>query len=173
MSNSEEDNLVHVADIGRPFGVRGEVHLHLHTDRPEEILSTPGKYRLLDGREINVRALKQRGEKWMWELETAERDLRGYAAKFTNSTVVIPEDEMPERDGDELSEYQLAGMEVVDTEGESKGVIDRIDDRYEVGTWIVRAPDGSESEFPAIDEYIVDVDAQRRVVTIYPDVLIK
>ncbi|RMH59381.1 MAG: 16S rRNA processing protein RimM [Candidatus Hydrogenedentota bacterium] len=167
-----ESALVHLARIGRPRGVKGEVILHLLTDRPEEVLGTPGEYLLLDGRTIPVKKLGMVAKKWIWRLDVPpEVSPRDFAARFTNAVVVAPPETLPPLDDDTFSEFELSSFQVLDTTGRILGRFLRLERHYEIDTWVIETEDGREFDIPAVKEFIPDVDRKRRIIVIDPKAL--
>ncbi|MBL4889621.1 MAG: 16S rRNA processing protein RimM [Candidatus Lindowbacteria bacterium] len=168
--------IVHIAKIGRPFGTAGELTLHLFTDRPEEVLAAPGTFPLEDGREISVSKLKQRGQKWTWQVHFPEpkpKDPRGEAAKFTNAIVICSADSLPSREEGEYSHYELVDFEVFDTTGKKIGILVRIERYYEVDTWIVEDAKHEEIQIPAVSEFILEVNQSDKKITIKSGIIVE
>lgn len=168
MSNTSPSELIQLARLGRPFGVRGEIWLQVLSDRPEEVLAGAKEYRLLDGRRVSVAELLKHGPKWSWQLAVpaGEPDARGFAGRFTNAVVVARPDELPARGADELTEHEVIGMKVVDTTGRARGEIVRVERYSATDTWIVRDGEGREHDLLARKRFVVSVDRAARVVTV-------
>jgi 16S rRNA processing protein RimM len=159
-----------LARIGRPRGLKGEMVLHAATDRPFEVLSKPGAYRLEDGRTIEIEELIDHGGKLCWRVKGSPP--RESLTAYVNAVVVTDAASLPERDADEYDEAEIIGCRIVDTLGRERGVIVGIDHRYEIDTWIARTTQGLEGEIPAVAEFIKSVDIVERVVTVTPDAIL-
>lgn len=141
--------------------------MHLETDRPEEVLAGPGTFRLADGRSIAVEALVRYGDTWCWVIEG--RPMREDLARYAQAKVVIDASELPKReDEDGWGEHEIIGMAVCDESGARLGRIVRIERRYEVDTWVMEDEQGREAEFPAVDEFVLEVDLASGIVTVNP-----
>lgn len=165
-SGGAATKLVALARLGRPRGLKGEISLHPVTDRPLEVLARPGTYRLEDGRTIEVAELLDRGGKFGWRIKGSPTPEA--LTPFVNAIVVADAEALPERGEDEYDEAEIIGCRVVDTLGRERGVIVRIEHRYEIDTWVVQTPRGSEGEIPAVAEFIQSVDVTGRIVTVTP-----
>lgn len=171
LSNSKSSNNVVLARLGKPRGLKGEVVLHIETDRPREVLG-PGNYTLSDGQKIDVLELVDCGnDKWSWMLgpEWPPERIKSLA----NTEVVVPADALPPRGEGEYSESDIVGLTVIDTLGRERGTVVRIERRYEIETWIIAEPRGTESELAAIESYIKEIDLERRTLTIAPNALLR
>jgi 16S rRNA processing protein RimM len=160
------DDLIVLARIGRPRGMRGEILLHLETDRPASVLSAPGRYLLDDGRAIEVEELIERNGRWSWVVKG--RPPREDLAEYVNGVVVADPTRLPPRDDGEIDEHRLIGCRLLDPDGAALGVITGVERRYEIDTWLVRLTDGREAEIPAVAAFILAVDLDRRAVTVAP-----
>jgi 16S rRNA processing protein RimM len=162
--------LVALARLGRPRGLKGEISLHPVTDRPQDVLSKPGVYRLEDGRTIEVDEFLDRGGKFGWRIKGAPGPEA--LAPYVNAVVVADPAALPERGEGEYDEAEIIGCRVIDTLGRERGAIVRIDHRYEIDTWIVRTPRGEEGEIPAVAAFIQSVDVAERLVTVTPEAIL-
>ncbi len=160
-----------LARLGRPRGLKGEIWLRLETDRPETVLAPPGPYRLRDGRTVAVEELRPVGGGYTWVV--AGRPQREELALLTNAVVVVRASELPPRPDDELAALEVVGMKVVDGDGHHLGTITRIEQRYEIDTWIILTGPGREAEVPAVSDFILNIDKEARVVTIDPSGLLE
>lgn len=150
-----------VARVGRPHGLKGDVELHLMTDRPDEILGA-GRHTLSDGRTLDVEGLIERGGRWFWNLGAAWPPER--IKSITGFDVVVEKSALPTRPDGEYGEDEIVGLRVEDTDGNYLGEIIRIDRRYEVDTWIL----SGEGELPAVAEFVKEVDIAHGVVRVAP-----
>ena len=155
-----------LARLGRPRGTDGEITLHLETDRPDVVLAGPGRYLLDDGREIEVEELIERNGRWSWVV--AGRPPREELAGYVHRAVVAEPTRLPPRDDGEIDEHRLIGCRLLDPEGAALGVVTGVERRYEIDTWLIQLTDGRAAEIPAVAEFILAVDLDRRAVTVEP-----
>lgn len=162
--------LVHIARLGRAIGLDGLISLNLLTDRPEELLGNTGEYPLLDGRKVRVKELIERGGKWFWLLDSGSPAIaRNYAETFVNGVVVAESSTLPPRGDGEFSEFEIAGMEVLDESGALIGVVERVDARHGFEAWIIRDTSGKERELPALRQFVIEVDRAARKIRVHAD----
>jgi len=113
------DALREVGRIGRAHGVRGELYVHLITDRTERL--APGARLLAGAQWLTVADSRQMGERWL--VSFAGIDDRTAAEKLTNAVLLAePLDEPVDADSDELWVHELIGSRVVDREGVDRGM---------------------------------------------------
>ena len=141
------------------FGLRGEARLFLHNRESDFLFGAWREVSLCgpDGvrRRARLRARGGAGGRVLASIEgvvdrEALRDLLDWE-------ILIPRDALPAAAEGEYYHHQLIGLEVVDTEGASKGRLVAIHGTGEVDVWELRGPDGS-SFLPARREFIVEVD---------------
>lgn len=161
------DEEIVLARLGRPRGLKGEIWLHVASDRPDVVLAPPGPFRLRDGRSLRVEALRPVSGGWTWVLEG--KPARELVAQWTNALVVTKASELPPRSDGEFAEHEIIGMQVVDDLGRERGHIVRVEHRYEIDTWILQDVRGREGEIPAVARYIRDVDRDKRLITVTAD----
>lgn len=78
-----------------------------------------------------------------------------------------------ETDGEGLYAADLIGYTALSADGSEIGHIDDIDDTTENVLFIISRPDGSEAMIPIADEFIVDIDTEKSVITMHlPDGLL-
>jgi 16S rRNA processing protein RimM len=83
--------------------------------------------------------------------------------------LLLPEDELPEKAGDELYLYPLPGLEAVLHEsGRSIGHIDPVEFPGGQEVWAIRTTGGGEILFPAVAAFVVSVDVEKGRVIIDP-----
>lgn len=159
-----------VGRVVRPFGVRGELKVEIHTDYPERLhLHThlwvgpdPQPYPLERVRMHKGYALiKLRG------IET-----RSDAETLRNTWLWIPTEEAVPLEEDEYYEYQLLGLLVITTEGQTLGRITEILSTGANDVYVVRGHYG-EVLLPAIAHVIreIDLDSGRMIVELLDGLL--
>ena len=84
--------------------------------------------------------------------------------RFVNSAILVPRDELQDYVGDVMLEDDLEGFKVIDRfEGEI-GTLEFIDDTTENELMVVRTPDDEEIYIPLADEFIIDINEERREI---------
>lgn len=107
--------LLEVGRIGRPHGVRGELHVSLSTDRLERL--APGSVLTVDDgpRRLTVAASRPKGDRHV--VAFAEVSSREEAERLVNARLMAE----PIADADALWVHELIGSRVVETDGTERG----------------------------------------------------
>ena len=94
------------------------------------------------------------------EISTVEE-----ARRLVGAELCVPESRLPPADTDEFYWYQLIGLSVVNTEGEELGTLEEIIETGSNDVYVVRR--GTEEILvPAVEGVVVEVDLQRRWMTV-------
>jgi 16S rRNA processing protein RimM len=107
------DGLLEVGRIGRAHGVKGDVFVHLTTDREERL--AVGSRLQAGGRWLTVTAASRSNDRWRVHFEGIEDR---NAAEALSRLVLAAE---PIDDPDALWVHQLIGAEVIELSGMSRG----------------------------------------------------
>jgi len=94
------------------------------------------------------------------EIETVEE-----AHRLVGAELCVPESRLPPTDPGEFYWYQLIGLEVVNSEGERLGILEEIIETGSNDVYVVRRGK-EETLIPAIEEVVLEVDLQRRLMTV-------
>jgi 16S rRNA processing protein RimM len=153
--------------IGRivgAHGIRGEVKLEIHSDRPERLKQLRRVYFNDDPTPRRLRSVRLHGNQALLTFpDITDRDtaqaLRGTLVHISGSQA------RPLEDG-EFYHYQLIGLSVYDEAGQLLGKLEEILEAGEVDIYIVRDADKREHLFPALKEVVLEIDpaADRMVV---------
>jgi len=183
----KNSGLVAVGRVTKPHGIRGEFCVEYHADSP--LLFAPGKTIFLAvplpgakpgaaparPRPFEVATLREHGDRLLVMLKgmtdrNAVDNLRGVE-------VLVPESELPEPDEGEVYLHELFGCQVVLADGTPVGVFEDILDtpasQVMYDTWVIRAPgvggkQGPEVLFPAVPEFILELDPEAGLIRIDP-----
>ena len=107
------DGLLEVGRIGRAHGVKGDVLVHLTTDREERVAI--GSRLKAGERWLTVTAASRSNDRWRVHFEGVDDRT---AAEALSRLVIAAE---PIDDPDELWVHQLIGAEVIEVSGTSRG----------------------------------------------------
>lgn len=171
----DSERLVVIGEIGRPYGLAGEIHITPLTD-------DPGRFRRVRDCVVWDTARDEREPRRM---TTVRRQggavvvaLSGChspeaARTLTGRLLAIPESEALPLDDGHFYPWQLEGCHVVADDGRDVGVIAGIEQSPAHDLWVVR---GREREhlIPAVAEIVREVDlATHRVVIRPPEGLLE
>ncbi len=162
------DDLVAVARIVRPRGLKGELVAEVLTDFPERFDELeqvtavfPGDTRL----ELKI-------EKAWFQKDRVVLKFEGYdsietAENLREAEICIGEDEAVELEADEYFDWELEGCEVVTTDGVSIG---RVKELMRTGGTEILVVEGGEKEYlvPFAEAICVEVDIENKVIRIDP-----
>lgn len=166
---------IHVGDVVRPHGIRGELGIESYADSPSAFASG-GRLRLAPadhperGRDYAVRAVREHKGRLLVVLEgvpdrTAAEALRGLG-------VWVRAADLPDPEPDALFLYELLGLRVrlagaAATEPDL-GVIEDVLDAGGSELWRIRDAKGREILFPAVDALVPEIDLDAGYVVIDP-----
>lgn len=154
-----------VGAVGRPFGVRGWVHVRSFTDPPENLLEYQ-PWLLSSGDDeqpISAPRTEWRGEGIVATWHGLED--REAAAKISGALIKIPADQLPPTPPDEVYWRDLEGLRVTNAEGVQLGVVD---DMMATGAHDVMViKDGARQHLiPFARQYVSNVDAAAGTVVV-------
>ena len=160
-----------VGRIAKAHGIGGEVSVDVRTDAPDERFA-PGTTLETDPAHLGpltVARTRWHAGRLLVVFEgvsdrTAAESLRG-ALLVVDSLSSPPID-----DADEYWDHQLAGLDVVSSDGERLGVVEDVAHPPGSDLLVVRRPDGSEALVPFVRDIVTTVDiAANRVVVDAPE----
>jgi 16S rRNA processing protein RimM len=162
-------DLVVIGEVTRPHGLRGEVRVTPHTDRPERFEGL-GECVLWDeASDIRVvrriRGARRQGDAVL--LSLAECDSVEAAAALVGRLVALPRAQALPPPPGRLYPWQLVGCRVVTENGLPVGELCGIEPSPAHDLWVVRGVE-REHLIPAVAEIVVEVDVDARRVVIRP-----
>ncbi|MFM7069470.1 MAG: ribosome maturation factor RimM [Actinomycetes bacterium] len=118
MSDGPETPVLEVGRITKAHGLRGEVVVHLVSDRTERL--DPGSVLLSDREDLTVVASRQHGDRWIVQFQgcntrEAAESLRGFALRASALNSELP--------AGEHWVHELIGVEVAESDGTARGVV--------------------------------------------------
>jgi 16S rRNA processing protein RimM len=159
------DGFVAIGQIGKCWGIRGEVKVTLHTDFPEQFLTLKTVY--LGPEAQPARLLSCRLHKGYILMQLADYEDRTAAEALRGVWVQIPRDELVPLEEGEVFAFQLAGMRVLTTDGRLVGVVSEV---LFTGANEVLVVTGEQGEVlvPYIEDVIVAEDFETGSIQIEP-----
>jgi 16S rRNA processing protein RimM len=163
------DELIEIGLVTRPWGIRGEVKVHITSDIPDRISGLEGVY-LHNGQ----------SDPLFYEIEWIKNLNDAVAVKFKGIStpeeaedlrdleVAVPESDRALLSDDEYYIYDLIGLEVEDSEGGKLGILKKVYQGAAQDIFLVATSDG-DVMVPAVDEFVHEVDlAGGRIVVTLP-----
>jgi 16S rRNA processing protein RimM len=162
-------DLVVIGEVTRPHGLRGEVRVTPHTDRPERFEGL-GEcvlwHEASDTRVVRrITGVRRQGDAVL--LSLADCDSVEAATALVGRLVALPRAlALPPPPG-RVYPWQLVGCRVMTEDGRAVGELSGIEPAPAHDLWVVRGAD-REHLIPAVAEIVVEVDVEARRVVIRP-----
>jgi 16S rRNA processing protein RimM len=159
-----------VGKIVNTHGVRGEVRVISRTDFPDEryaIGNTLYVWKEGNKNAIEVKVASHRTHK-SFDLLTFE----GYenvndVEQFKGSLLKVPEAQLGELQEGEYYYHEIIDCTVVSEEGATIGTIKEVLSPGANDVWVIKRPDGKEVLIPYIEQVVLSVDVEQKLVTIH------
>ena len=167
--------LMIVGRVRKAHGIRGELLVEPITDAPDTVFvsgrrlfaGTATGAPSPDGQELHITAVRQHMDSV--RLTIAEVPDRTAAELWRGRFLLVPQDELPPPDDDEVYIHDLLGMSVVHIDGRALGTVA---DTYDLPQGLmldVRPVNGGPTYFiPWREEVLVNVDEAARMITVDP-----
>ncbi|MCM3699266.1 ribosome maturation factor RimM [Paenibacillus macerans] len=166
MSNS----LLTVGKIVNTHGIRGELKVLLQTDFPDVRFAPKSRLLIVhpeSGEQLAVTVQSSRPYKQTYIVKFSEfsdinevEKLKGRDLKVTKAETV----ELPEN---EYYFHEIIGCRVISDEGEDLGVIEEILRPGANDVWVAKLPSGKQLLLPVIDDVVLDVNVQDKLVKVH------
>ena len=162
----DADQLVSVARLGKPWGVRGAITVRLHN--PDSDLAWADEVVWLTGQDFPTTPVEV--DRWEDKSGKLLVQLAGIttpqaAAALTHLEIHVPAEWLPETEQDEHYVHDLIGMTVVD---ETRGELGTITNVFTTGAndvWVVHGK-GPEELIPAVKDFVLGIDHEERTVRV-------
>ena len=162
-------DLVVIGEVTRPHGLRGELRVMPHTDRPERFQGLDECVlweEASDTRSVRrITGVRRQGEAVL--LSLADCGSVEAATALVGRLVALPRAQALAAPPGHVYPWQLVGCRVVTEDGRTIGEVTGIDPSPAHDLWVVR---GGEREhlIPAVAEIVLEVDVDARRVVIRP-----
>lgn len=161
--------LVVIGEVTRPHGLRGEMRVIPHTDRPERFDGLAECVlwdQASDARAVHrIAGTRRQGDAIL--LSLAGCDSVDAAAALVGRLVALPREQaLPVPEG-HVYPWQLIGCRVETEDGRPVGEVTGIEPAPAQDLWVVRGA-GREHLIPAVAEIVLEVDVSARRVVIRP-----
>ena len=159
-----------VGKIVNTHGVRGEVRVISRTDFPEERYKVGNTLYIWQEKATEPLAVKITSHRQhkSFDLLTFE----GYnnvneVEQLKGSLIKVPEDQLGELAEGEYYYHEIIGCTVVTEDGETIGTIKEILSPGANDVWIIKRPKGQDVLIPYIEEVVLQVNINEKLVTIH------
>jgi 16S rRNA processing protein RimM len=163
------DELVAIARIVRPRGLRGEAVAEVLTDFPERFDGLEDVTAVLPGgerRELKLDNAWFQNERIVLKFEGL--DSVDDAESLRDAEICVPEKEAVELEEGEFFDWQLVGCEAVTAEGEIVGKVRELMRTGGTEVLVIDAPDGREVLIPFAESICTEVDVESKRITVDP-----
>ncbi|WP_242219522.1 ribosome maturation factor RimM [Bacillus cereus group sp. BfR-BA-01380] len=159
-----------VGKIVNTHGVRGEVRVISRTDFPEERYKVGNTLYIWQEKATEPLAVKITSHRQhkSFDLLTFE----GYnnvneVEQLKGSLVKVPEDQLGELAEGEYYYHEIIGCTVVTEDGETIGTIKEVLSPGANDVWVIKQPKGQDVLIPYIEEVVLQVNINEKLVTIH------
>lgn len=162
------DDLVAIAKVARPHGLRGEVAADVLTDFPERFQGLESVVILAQDRspaELTIEGFRfQKGRVF---LKFAGLDTVESVEPLRNAEICVPEDEAVELEAGEFYDWELEGCRVVTVDGTELGTVREL---MRTGGTEILVVQGTEKDYlvPFAGAICTEVDIENELITIDP-----
>jgi 16S rRNA processing protein RimM len=162
------DELVAIARIARPHGLRGEVSADVLTDFPERFDGLENVIAVLPGgerRELRIERFRFQNERVLLKFSGIDRIED--AEVLRNAEICVTENEAVELEDGEFFDWELSGCTVETVTGETVGTVKEL---LRTGGTEVLVIDGADKEYliPFAESICTEVDVEKKKIVIDP-----
>lgn len=164
------DSLLSVGKIVNTHGIRGELKVLSSTDFPEVRFAPKSKLIIVHpetGEQLEVTVASARPNKGMFIVRFAGYDNINEVEKYKGFDIKVSKGASVGLPDNEYYFYEIIGCRVIDEEGTELGVIEEILRPGANDVWVVKMPSRKQLLLPVIDEVVLDVDVEAKVVKVH------
>ena len=159
-------NLIDMGYIANAFGIQGWVKIKTATEYSDSLDEYTQVYlKLKDGTVLSKKIEKSFARDGVFHAKLAGVDDRDSAFALKGTIVAVDREEFPDLDEDEFYWVDLIGLNVINVQGESLGVVK---DLMETGAndVLVAKLEQEERLIPFVAQYVVKVDMQNKQIIV-------
>lgn len=153
---------IKIGKIVNAVGLKGEVKVYNYSDSDEVYHRTPQIYaedKLLEVENVRM-------QKNMVILKLSGIDDRDAAEAAKGRELYITEGDLPELPEGEFYVRDLLGMTVITVNGDKIGTVSDVIQNTAQDIFEVEKEDGKKVLIPNVDEFVLDIDADKRVIEV-------
>ena len=158
-------DLLVVAELGPPHGIRGEIMARLSGVEPDELMDLGSlwlRHGEADLRPVQVASVRPKKKSWILDVGFADRN---EAERHRGAELLASRHELPEPDDGEWYIADLVGLSVITEGGEELGNLEEVLQLPANDVAVVQGARG-EVLVPLLDHVVVDVDADAGTLTV-------
>ncbi len=162
-------DLVEIGVLGRPHGILGEIRVQYYAESVDLLYS--GQVYLKTGnyppRKVVVASVRVHQCALLLRFEGVSD--RAAAELLRGQILLVADAALPDVDEDEVYLHAMLGLSVLlDADGSYLGTLDQVLFHGEQELWSILTPDGREVLFPAVPEFVPDIDLETKRIRIAP-----
>ena len=157
-----------IAQLGKPFGLQGEVIIYLHTDFPELRFKKGRAYHLISpkGEEqiVHLSSFKSHGNKFIAkfkEFKTIEE-----VENFSKYELCLDKEDAPLPEG-VYRFSELIGSEVFDESGNKLGTLVEVTDYAPTKNLKIQTENKKNFYVPFLDQFVPEIDSENKRIVIH------
>jgi 16S rRNA processing protein RimM len=159
-----------VGKVANTHGIRGELKIVPLTDFPEDRFAVGSHLTLTDvsGQDtLTVEVESARAHKNTYIVKLKGYENINEVEKYKGWMLKIDEEQLSELDEDEYYYHEIVGCAVVSDEGEQLGTVSEILAPGANHVWVVDRPTGKQLLIPVIDDVVLDVNVESKLITVH------
>ncbi|MBP1907326.1 16S rRNA processing protein RimM [Paenibacillus turicensis] len=165
-----EQQFLTVGKIVNTHGIRGDLKVLLNTDFPDVRFAPKSNLSLFhpeSGAKVDVKVAASRPLKGMYLVRFEGFDNINLVEKFKGYEIKVTKDNTVPLEEGEYYYHQIIGCRVVGDDGADLGVIEEILRPGANDVWTVKMPNGKPLLLPVIDDVVLDVDVEQKIVKVH------
>ncbi len=161
------DKLVIIGKCGRPYGVRGWVHIQSFTADPSNILNYQNWIMILPTgtkQPVELDGLRAHGNHFVAKIKGIESPEA--TKRFTLAEIAVSQDDLPELEEGEHYWEELIGLKAILPNGKELGTVDSIFETGANDVIVVKMADDKELLVPYLDDVVLDIKVNEGTITL-------
>jgi 16S rRNA processing protein RimM len=157
-----------VGRIGRPFGVKGWVHIHSFTEIPDKLFSYPNwQLKRSKGIPLAVTCEQYKAHGANYIAQFVGWDDRDLAAAWTNADIMVQRELLPSLPEGEFYWQDLIGLTVYNKAGHYFGVVDGLWETKANDILVIKTETGKEVLIPFVPEaYDIQINMDEKTLIV-------
>ncbi len=168
LSVTDKVERIAIGRFGRTRGVHGEIYVIPFGAYPDRLLDLHQvEIELTDGFAV-AEIEKNYSVSGKVVVKIVGYDTPEIARTLTNRSVFIPYDELGDLPEDEHYTFELEGCAVELADGQVVGKLREVESYPVSDMYVIEAGDGKRFRLPAVKEFVVEIDIEKRKIIIAP-----
>lgn len=159
-------NLIDMGYIANAFGIQGWVKIKTATEYSDSLDEYTQVYlKLKDGTVLSKKIEKSFARDGVFHAKLAGIDDRDAAFALKGTIIAVDREEFPDLDDDEFYWVDLIGLNVINVQGESLGIVKDLMETGANDVLVVKL-EQEERLIPFVAQYVVKVDMQNKQIIV-------